>query len=131
MRRLDIIQVVGIGIVATIVIVVLRSVIPQFAVYVSIVAGIVIFMMIAGKLTSVLDYLESLNGKFGIDFIYLDVMLKIIGISYIAEFGSEICRDAGEGAVASKIEFAGKVIIFALAVPILSSLLQMVLSLLP
>ncbi|MDD4495410.1 MAG: stage III sporulation protein AD [Eubacteriales bacterium] len=128
---MDIIQVVVIGIVATIVIVILRSVMPQFAVYVSIVAGIVIFMMIAGKLSSVLDYLDSLNGKFGIDFIYLDVMLKIIGISYIAEFGSEICRDAGEGAVASKIELAGKVIIFVLAVPILSSLLQMVLSLLP
>jgi stage III sporulation protein AD len=128
---LDIIQVVGIGIVATITIVILRSVMPQFAVYVSIIAGIVIFMMIAGKLSSVINYLDSMSGKFGIDFIYLDVMLKIIGISYIAEFGSEICRDAGESAVASKIELAGKVIIFVLAVPILSSLLQMVFSLLP
>ena len=58
-------------------------------------------------------------------------VLKITGIAYIAEFGAEICRDAGEGAIAAKIEMAGKVIIIALAVPIITSLLDLVLKIMP
>ncbi len=128
---MEIVQVVGIGIVAVIIIVILKSIAPQYAILTSILTGTVIFILIAGKLSAVIDYLDSFGNKIGIDFIYLDILLKIIGISYLAEFGSEICRDAGETSVASKIELAGKVIIFTLAVPILTSLLQMIIGLVP
>jgi stage III sporulation protein AD len=62
---------------------------------------------------------------------YFTSVLKITGIAYISEFGAEICRDAGEGAIASKIEMAGKVIIIALAIPVITSLIDLVLKIMP
>lgn len=128
---MEIIQIVGIGLVAAIIAVTLKSVAPQYALMISILTGTVIFLLIAGKLSEIIDYLGSISGKIGIDFLYLDIMLKIIGISYLAEFGSEICRDAGETSISSKIELAGKVVIFSLSVPVLTTLLQMITSLVP
>lgn len=58
-------------------------------------------------------------------------MIKIVGIAYIAEFGSEICKDAGQSAIATKIELAGKVIIAALAFPIIASLLDLIVRIMP
>ena len=54
------------------------------------------------------------------------VVLRVIGIAYVAQFGAELCRDAGESAVASKIEFAGKIIIMTLSMPIMYKLLEVV-----
>jgi stage III sporulation protein AD len=56
--------------------------------------------------------------------VYLNTILKIIGIAYVTEFGAQVCRDAGEGAVAGKIEFAGKIMIMVMAVPIIALVLQ-------
>jgi len=61
----------------------------------------------------------------------MSTILKIIGIAYIAEFGAEVCKDAGEGAIASKIELAGKVIIIVLAAPIITSLLDLIVEIMP
>jgi stage III sporulation protein AD len=58
-------------------------------------------------------------------------VLKITGIAYIAEFGAEVCKDAGEGSIASKIELAGKVTIIVLAVPIITSLLDLIIKVMP
>ena len=65
------------------------------------------------------------------NYMYLQTILKIIGIAYIAEFGSQVCRDAGEGAVANKIEFAAKVLIMVMAVPIIALVLDTIVRLLP
>lgn len=128
---MEILQIVGLGIVATVIIVVLKVQRPEMAVQVSIVTGIVVFLLIAGKLSAVIDLLSSFTKKVNIDMVYLATLLKIIGIAYIAEFGAEICRDAGEGAIASKIELAGKVIIVVLAVPIITSLLDLIINIMP
>jgi stage III sporulation protein AD len=63
--------------------------------------------------------------------IYLETILKIIGIAYIAEFGAQISKDAGQGAIASKIELGGKILILAMAIPILTALIETILGLLP
>ena len=78
-----------------------------------------------------MDLLNSYAQKVNIDLVYFSTLLKIIGIAYIAEFGAEVCRDAGEGAIASKVELAGKVIIIILAVPIITSLLDLIISVMP
>lgn len=128
---MDIIQIVGIGIVATILIVILRNQRPEIAVQVSIVTGIAIFFLIAGKLTAILELISSYTQKVSIDMIYITTLLKIIGIAYIAEFGAEICRDAGESSVASKVELAAKVVIMVLAVPIMTSMLDLIINIMP
>ncbi len=75
--------------------------------------------------------LERIATNANINMMYLQTILKIIGIAYIAEFGAQIAKDAGQAAIASKIELAGKVLIMVMAVPILTAIIEMVISLLP
>ena len=77
------------------------------------------------------DFLEEYAARADIRPMYFTAVLKITGIAYITEFGAEICRDAGEGAIAAKVEMAGKVIIVALAIPVISSLIDLVLRIMP
>lgn len=128
---MQMIQIVGIGLVATVLIIILRRQKPEIAVQVSIMTGVVIFMLLASKLSVVIDLLEDYADKAEIKPIYFSAVLKITGIAYIAEFGAEICKDAGEGAIASKIELAGKVIIVILAAPIITSLLDLIIEVMP
>ncbi|RJQ26088.1 MAG: stage III sporulation protein AD [Peptococcaceae bacterium] len=128
---MEILQIAGIGLVATVLVVIVRQQKPEMALLLSIGVGITLFLLVLGKVIGVIDVLRDLSIQAGISIIYLGVILKIIGIAYIADFGAQICRDAGEGAVAAKIEFAAKVLILVLAVPILVALLQSLLGLLP
>lgn len=128
---MEILQIVGLGIVATILIIVLKAQKPEIAVQVSIITGVVVFLLIASKLSAVVDLINDYARKANIDMAYLAILLKIIGIAYIAEFGAEVCRDAGESSIASKIELAGKVIIVVLAVPIITSLLELIIKIMP
>lgn len=131
MILVDILQIIGLAIVATVIIAVLKVQRPEIAIQISIAVGIIVFVMILGKITAVIELLNSYADKVNIDTIYLSTLLKIIGIAYIAEFGAEVCKDAGEGAIASKVELAGKVVIIVLAVPIITSLLDLIISIMP
>jgi len=127
----EIIQIVGIGIVATVLVLVLKNQRPELGILVSIITGLVIFFFAAAKLVGVIELLKDYARKVNIDSLYISTLLKVIGIAYIAEFGAEICKDAGESSIASKIELAGKIIIVVLAVPIITSLLELVIRILP
>lgn len=131
MISVEILQIVGVGIVAAILIVILKSQKPEIGVQVSIITGIAIFLLIAGKMSAVIDLLNSFARKANIDSSYISTLLKIVGIAYITEFGADICRDAGESSIASKIELAGKVIIVVIAVPIITSLLDLIIKIMP
>ena len=65
-------------------------------------AGIIIFLVVIGKITEVIRVLEKMAAQANLNMVYLDTILKIIGIAYIAEFGAQITRDAGQGAIASR-----------------------------
>ena len=128
---MEILQIVGLGVIGTIMVIVIKAQRPEIALQISILTGVAVFMLIAGKLAALIDFLGSYTRKANIDIVYLSTLLKIIGIAYIAEFGAEICKDAGEASIASKIELAGKVIIVVLAVPIITSLLDLVIKIMP
>ena len=128
---MDVMQIVAIGLIATVLIVVIRSLRPELAVLLSVAAGVIIFLLVLGKISSIMDIIKELANKAGINMVYMGIILKIIGIAYIAEFGAQVCRDAGEGAIASKIEFAAKILIMVLAVPIVVAVLTMLLKLVP
>ena len=82
-------------------------------------------------LQNVFSTLERLAVSSHVNLMYLETILKIIGIAYIAEFGAQITRDAEQNAIASKIELGGKIMILTIAIPILSVVLETVLSFLP
>lgn len=127
---MEIAQVVALAIVAVVLLLVVRPQRPELAVLLSLTVGLVIFFMVAQRLAAIIDFLRDLARRAQVDVIYLNTILKIVGIAYIAEIGAQVCRDAGEGAVASKVEFAAKVLILMLAVPIVMAILEAVLRLL-
>lgn len=124
-------QVVGLGLVATVLLVLLRQKNPELGVLLSITAGAVLFMIIVAQIGPVLDVFNDLASRAEINLYYVNSLLKIIGVAYVAEFGAQICRDAQEGAMASKIEIAAKIIILVMAVPIILAVLEIILKLLP
>ncbi|NQS74839.1 MAG: stage III sporulation protein AD [Peptococcaceae bacterium] len=128
---MDVLQIVAIGLIATVLIVVVRSQRPELAVLLSVAAGVIIFLLVLGKISSIMDVIKELASSAGINMVYMGTILKIIGIAYIAEFGAQICRDAGEGTIASKIELAAKILIMVLAVPIVVAVLTMLIKLVP
>ncbi|WP_195571166.1 stage III sporulation protein AD [Paenibacillus sp. 1001270B_150601_E10] len=128
---MEIIQIVGLGLIAAILVLVVKEQKPMFAFLIATFTGIVIFLFLIGKIEAVINVLEDLADRSGIEPVYLKTILKIIGIAYIAEFGAQIVRDAGQDGIASKIELAGKVLIMVLAIPIISVIIETVMKLLP
>lgn len=128
---MDILKIVMVGIIAALLAVVLREEKPEIAVVISIVTGLVIFIFIITKLNSVMTVLRYFAAKANIDVLYFSTILKVIAIAYITEFGAQICRDAGEGAIAAKVEFAGKVLIMVIAIPILAALMDIMIKIIP
>lgn len=102
-----------------------------YAILLSTVVGVLVFLYIINHLKAVLTVLQDLTAGANINFLFLDTLMKVVGIAYIAEFGSQICKDADEGLVASKIEFAGKILILILAVPIILLVLESIINFLP
>ena len=127
----DVIKIIGIGLLALIIIVILKQYKPEFTIYVSMIAGVLILVLSIQKLTGIINLLQSLANKTYINKSFLSILLKITGIAFITEFAVSICSDAGEKAIASKIEIGSKVIIIAMSLPIITSLLELVIEILP
>lgn len=123
---MEIVKIVGIGLVGTLIVIILKKTSSEFSTLASIVTGLIILAFIIAKVTGVIDLLYSLIENTGINAGYLEIILKITGIAYIVEFGSNISKDAGQSAIASKIELAGKVLIVSLSIPILTAMLEVV-----
>lgn len=128
---MDILHIIAFGFIVTLLSLTLKNDKPEFALQLSLVATLIIFILILGKISVVLELFRGLAEKAGLNPLYLEILLKIIGIAYLTEFGAQVCRDANEGSIAGKIEFAGKVMIMMMAVPILTLVFDTVTKLLP
>lgn len=127
----DVVKIVGIGLVAVIIIIILKQYKPEFVIYISIITGIIILFLVMDKLAGVINLLSSLSNKANINTQFLGLILKITGIAILMEYGVSICKDSGETAVASKIELGGKVVIIAMSIPIISTLIETIIKILP
>lgn len=128
---MDITQIVGLALLVTIFLLILRQEKPVMAVLLSIVFSILIFTLMMGKMASVISIMRELSRRAGINFFFLDTILKILGVAYLGEFAAVICSDAGEQAVAKKVEFASKIIIAVMALPIIVAILESLMELMP
>lgn len=128
---MEIFQVVGIGLTGAVLAVYVKESNREIAVLISLTTGLVLFIYALSKVGAVISVLSELAARANINMFYLTIVLKIMGIAYIAEFGAQICRDAGEGSTATKIEFAAKILVMVLALPIIMALMESVLRLLP
>ena len=127
----EIIKILGIGIISLVIAIILKQYRPEYTIYVSIIAGILILFLAMDKLSGIINLLKSIADKTYINKQFLGILLKITGIAIITEFAVSICSDAGEKAIATKIEIGSKVIIIAISIPIISSLLELIIEILP
>lgn len=113
----------GIAIVAVMLIVTLKQLKPEFAVPVTIISSVIVFIVGLACLSPVIEYINGiLNAEIGE---YMTVLMKSLGIALLTQITSDICRDAGETSVAAKVEFAGKAEILVLSLPLLTKLLEL------
>lgn len=115
---MDILQIVGLALIATFLVLTLKWQSPSIAFLVSMITGVFIFAFLLSPIKMIFAEIEKLAAEANVDLKFLGTLLKIIAIAYIAEFGAQIVRDSGEAGLASKIEFAGKIFILVLAIPI-------------
>lgn len=123
---MTIFKIVGFGIIAVALVIVLKNQRPEIALVCVIASSVIMLTFIFDELKSVINLINSLVSASSIDSTYIKIILKVIGISYLVEFGKDICKDAGESAIANKIEMAGKVIVVSLSIPVIASLIEIV-----
>ncbi len=102
----------------------------DLAVLVCLAAGVLIFVFMLGELQNIISFLRDIANRAGIDMVYIGIIMKILAIAYLASFAAEVCKDAGASTIGSKVEFAGKIMILALAIPILMAVLDSILKIL-
>jgi stage III sporulation protein AD len=128
---IEILQIVGFALIATFLALVVKEQKPNFAFLLIVFVGCSIFLFLIDQIYAIIHMLEKIAINANVNIIYVETILKIIGIAYIAEFASQITKDAGQAAIASKIEMAGKILILAMAIPILTVLIETIIALIP
>ncbi len=128
---MEIIKIIGIALIALIIIVMLKQYRPEYAVFISILTGVLILMLVMDKLTGIISLIKSIQDKYSINTQFIAILIKITGIAFLSEFAVSICKDSGEAAIASKIELGSKIIIISMSIPIISNLLEIILKIMP
>ena len=128
---MDIIKIIGIGLIAVIIVIILKQYKPEFTVYISICAGAIILGLVMTRISGIIHLLTELSNKVSDTNGFLTVLIKITGIAFLTEFAVSICKDSGESAIASKVDLGGKIIIISMSIPIISALLETIVHVLP
>jgi stage III sporulation protein AD len=121
---------VGVGIVAAALAVVLRQIRPEYALLVSLAAGVFIVFEVFGEIVPVVSQVGRMLEAGALPAQYGDILFKSLGICLLAQIGCDACRDAGEGAIASKIELAARICVLGVSLPLFTQALSVVNSLL-
>lgn len=121
---MNIVQVGILGVIGILFAVQLKQEKSEVAIYLCIVISLIIFVGIAGYLEQLVNTIREIGGYIQIDNSYITTLIKMLGITYLAEFSSGICKDAGYISIATQIEMFGKLTILVLSLPILLALLR-------
>ena len=128
---MEIIKIIGIALIALIIIIMLKQYRPEYAIFISLLTGVLILFLVMDRLTGIINLIQTIQDKFSINTQFIALLIKITGIAFLSEFAVSICKDSGEAAIASKIELGSKIIIISMSIPIISSLLEIILKILP
>ena len=123
---MDVIRFVLIGTAGLLLAIILKEVRPEYDLYVSLATGICLLLGASGKLNYLMEMLQRMKEYLPVDTTYLNTLLKMIGITYIGQFGAGLCKDAGYSSIAGQIELFSKLSILALSMPVLLALLDTV-----
>ncbi len=102
----------------------LKALKPDYSVYLCLGVSLLIFSFVAEKLSVIMDGLQAVQDCLPLKAGYLQILMKIVGITYIAEFASDLCKDAGYQTIAGQIQIFGKLSVLAVSIPVLTALLD-------
>lgn len=123
---MSIFKVTGIAVAAVMAALTLRAYRPEMSVQITIAAGVMILILALDDISALIGSVTALTNGLGIDEARIKTIFKVIGIAYLAQFAAGVCRDAGESALAYKVELVGRVMILMLALPLVSGVLEVV-----
>lgn len=121
---MDIFKIIGIGLAGGLLSMAVKEHRKEYALLVGLAAVTVILFLTLDTLSSVIEQLQYITDKSGVDTRYFTAVMKVVGVAYITQYGAEILRDTGESAIAMKVELAGKVFILGLTLPIITEFLE-------
>ena len=121
---MEVVRIVMLGLTGVRLVLFLKGTRPEYSVYLSLAAGILIFFYMTDKLSYLFSSVMKIQDYLPVDIEYLTTLLKIIGITYIGQFSSGICKDAGYGSIGAQIEIFTKLYIMVLSMPVLLALME-------
>ena len=99
---------------------------PEFSMLIVMCTCLIIIGLSLSKLDRIIEQINIIGRYMGDNSVYLTLLLKIIGVTYVAEFSSNLCRDAGYGAIANQVDFFGKLLILAISLPIFEAVIEII-----
>ena len=121
---MEIIRISVIGIAGIVLAILVKEAKPEYSFYLTFAAGIAILFFSAGRLSDLLGSIREIQQYLPIENTYMDLLLKMMGITYVGQFSASICRDAGYASVAGQIELFARLSVLAISMPILTALLE-------
>lgn len=121
---MEIVRISVIGLAGVFLAILLKEVRPEYTFYLTMTAGVAVLFFSVGKLSYLISALKEIQSYLPIETTYVNLLLKMIGITYVGQFSAGICKDAGYASVASQIEIFGKLAVLAISMPILTALLE-------
>lgn len=128
---MEIARIVGLALITTIFALIIRREKPALALMLSLSFSLMVLLAVMGKLATIINVLQEMADQADANFFFLSTVLKILGVAYLTELGAAICRDAGEEAIATKMELAARIIIAVMALPIMVAILQTLMEIMP
>ena len=128
---MEIVRIIGVGLIALVIIIILKQYKSEFTIYVALIAGAIILFMVMDRLAGIVNLLSNLARGTSINSEFITILLKVTGIAMLTEFAVSICKDSGESAIANKIDLGGKIVIISISIPIITALLEMIVRILP
>lgn len=126
---MDILKIIGIGFLTLIVSIILKEYKKEYAIYCVLIGGAIIIFFSLETINSIIKFIKEFSLKYNSGFI--EILLKITGISILTEYAVSICKDSGESSIANKIDFGGKIIVISMSIPIISNTLSSLTKMLP
>lgn len=127
---MELLRVIGVGLLGVLLANLIKRDKPEMHLLVLVATGVMVLAMVLSTMTTAVNAFASLLAAGGVDNQLFAGVLKIVGIGYLTEYAASICTDCGANSVANKIQFAGKIAVFLMGLPIVSSLVETVASLL-
>ncbi|MDR2932908.1 MAG: stage III sporulation protein AD [Oscillospiraceae bacterium] len=123
---MNILAIIGVGLIAAILCVMLRQVRPEFALILSLAAGVFILFALFSDTVDIIDRIRALIDSAGVPSAYAAVLVKALGICFVTQIACDTCKDAGESAISAKIEMAGKIAVLVVSLPLFEQVLNVV-----